>query len=209
MIKNIIFDLGGVLIVFDMDYFLRKRGVTDETDLKLIKDILFYKEKLWLPIDSGEWTEEKTAEEAEKLLPERLKAPVRDAILNWPKPQPELIPEMHEFVRQAYKKGYNLYILSNAPCSAHDYIHDLPDVEFIKDIIISADIKMAKPDPEIFRFALNKFNLQAEETLFIDDNMMNIKGAESVGITGALYRRKEGIPVTVEGLLSGEFGIHT
>lgn len=208
MIKNIIFDLGGVLIIFNMDYFLKKRGVTDEADLKLVRDILFYKEKIWLPIDSGEWTEEKAAEEAEKLLPERLKEPVRDAILNWNKPMPEIIPEMHEFIRQAYSDGYNLYILSNAPSSTNDYIYDVPDVDLMKGIIISADIKMAKPDPEIFKFALNKLGLKADETMFIDDNPMNIEGARSVGITGAVYRWKKGVPVTMEGLLSGEFRIN-
>lgn len=205
MIKNIIFDLGGVLIVFDMKYFLQKRGITDEADLKLILDLLFFKEKLWLPMDSGEWPPEKTVEETAKLLPKRLIAPVTDAILNWPKPQPEIIPEMHEFIKQAHREGYHLYILSNAPSSAHDYIHDVPDVDLMTGLIISADIKMAKPDPEIFRYALRKFGLKAEETMFIDDNPLNAKGAASIGITGVVYRRKPGVPVTMEGLLAGEF----
>lgn len=207
MIKNIIFDLGGVLIVFDMDRFLKERGVSDEADLELIKDILFYKEKLWLPIDSGEWTEEKAAEETVKLLPDRLKEPVRDVILNWTKPQPEIIPEMHEFVKKAHEEGYHLFLLSNAPRSAHDYLGDVPDVDLMEGILISADIGMTKPDPAIFRFALRKFGLEAGETMFIDDNLTNVKGAESVGITGALYRHREGVPVTMEGLLSGEFGV--
>lgn len=60
-----------------------------------------------------------------------------------------------------------------------------------RDIVVSGDERLVKPDPAIFRLALARFGVAAAETLFVDDNAANVAGAESVGIRGHHFRDAE------------------
>ena len=57
----------------------------------------------------------------------------------------------------------------------------------IDKIIVSGEVKQLKPNPEIFHTLLNTFNLKAEESLFIDDNVKNVEGAKAVGINAIRF----------------------
>ena len=82
------------------------------------------------------------------------------------------------------KQGYNLYILSNYSRYMLDGTKktEMPFLKYMDGVIFSCDVKQMKPDVEIYQTLLNRFNLKAEETLFIDDRAENCQGAEKAGI---------------------------
>ena len=82
-----------------------------------------------------------------------------------------------------------MYILSNFHKQAFNYVIEKFDFfNYFDGRIISADIGMIKPESEIYDHLLNKFNLKAEETLFIDDSKKNIKAALKKGIRVIHYK---------------------
>jgi putative hydrolase of the HAD superfamily len=80
-------------------------------------------------------------------------------------------------------KNYNLYILSNFHKKAFDYVSNKYDFfNYFDGRVISAAVKMIKPEAEIYDYLLKKFDLEAEETVFIDDSRKNIEAASAKGI---------------------------
>ena len=90
----------------------------------------------------------------------------------------------HESIELLYelkKKNYSCYILSNWSSETFEGMTD--EYNFLKDfdgMIISGDIKLVKPDKKIFEFAIEKFNLAPDETIFIDDRIENINSAQNL-----------------------------
>ena len=90
----------------------------------------------------------------------------------------------HESIELLYelkKKNYSCYILSN--WSSETFEGMTEEYNFLKDfdgMIISGDIKLVKPDKKIFEFAIEKFNLAPDETIFIDDRIENINSAQNL-----------------------------
>ena len=82
------------------------------------------------------------------------------------------------------EQGYNLYILSNYSRYMLDGTkqNEMPFLKYMDGVIFSCDVNQMKPDIEIYQTLLSKFNLKAEETLFIDDRAENCQGAEKAGI---------------------------
>ena len=92
--------------------------------------------------------------------------------------------------------GYGLYLLSNASYRQHDYWPLIPCSKFFDGTLISADVKLVKPQPEIYRLLFKKFSLKPEECFFVDDSPANVEGAHYCGMTGAVFN--DGVPA--EGL---------
>ena len=86
-----------------------------------------------------------------------------------------------------HDRGFRLYILSNAGLRFRTYEYKLPHPEYLSGILVSAEERMLKPDPQIFLRLCEKFSLKPEECLFIDDNAQNVHGAESTGMTGYCF----------------------
>ena len=82
------------------------------------------------------------------------------------------------------EQGHNLYILSNYSRYMLDGTkqNEMPFLKYMDGVIFSCDVNQMKPDIEIYQTLLSKFNLKAEETLFIDDRAENCQGAEKAGI---------------------------
>ena len=86
--------------------------------------------------------------------------------------------------------GYKTVLLSNAGNSFFErkvYTTYPEFKDLFDDIIISSNIKMIKPNPDIYLYTLEKINSKPEESIFIDDSQINIDGARDVGINGYLY----------------------
>jgi len=185
MIKNIIFDMGNVLINYSPLHFLEREGITDPYDIEIMMREVFKSEE-WIIADEGKIKVKDVDERCSKRLPERLQAIGHKLILTWYEPL-EPIPGMAEFVRRHKAEGMGLYVLSNAPDSMHLYCDRIPGTECMDGIVISSDIKMVKPHADIFNYVLDKYGLRAEECLFIDDIKENADGAEAVGIHGYVF----------------------
>lgn len=98
--------------------------------------------------------------------------------------------ELADIILKLKNKGFKTVLLSNANASFFErkiYTTYPEFKDLFDDIIISSDIKMVKPDPDIYLHTLNKINSKPEESLFIDDSKTNVDGAINIGINGYLY----------------------
>ena len=184
MIKNILFDMGQVLIRFDQKYFIKRLGIEDADLDLLLREV--YRSVEWVQMDRGTLREEDAFRSISKRLPERLHDAAWKLICMWDRPILE-IDGMYDLVAELKRKGYGIYLLSNASVRQHDYWPRIPASRFFDGKLISADVKVIKPQPEIYQLCLEKFNLKAEECFFIDDAPANIEGALCCGISGAVF----------------------
>ena len=202
MIRNIVFDMGNVMIYFSKGLFLDRAGLEGE-DRTLLGRVVFDSLE-WARLDRGSLRED----EAERLmcarLPERLHGYVHDFVYDWDKP---LMPvrDMAPLVRELKEKGYGIYLLSNAASRQHDYWPEIPGSECFDGTLISADELLVKPEREIYELFLKRFSLEADECVFIDDNTMNAEGAYRCGMHPNVFHddvgelrarlREKGVPV--------------
>lgn len=184
MIRNIVFDMGGVLIRFDRQLFIRRLGVAPEDETLLMNEV--FRSVEWAQMDRGSIAEEKAAEQICRRLPERLHDAAWKLVGMWDRPILE-IPGMYELVEELKENGYGIYLLSNASVRQHEYWPRVPASRFFDGTMISADEKVVKPQPEIYRLLLERFALKAEECFFIDDVNANVEGAVYCGLSGAVF----------------------
>ena len=92
-----------------------------------------------------------------------------------------------DVARALKARGYTLYLLSNASRRQHDYWPRVEASRYFDGTLISADVKLVKPQPEIYRLLLEKFGLKGEECFFVDDLPSNVEGAFYAGIPGAVF----------------------
>ena len=184
MIKNILFDMGNVLIRFDRNVFLNRLDISEAEKQLLLREVFLSVE--WVQMDRGILREET----AEPLMCQRLPQHLHDAVHQlascWD--QPMLPMEgMEALVAELREKGYKIYLLSNASLRQYDYWNRIPGWEHFHGKLISADVQVMKPHPDYYRLALEKFSLKPEECFFIDDVPANIEGALFCGIPGTVF----------------------
>lgn len=185
MIKNIVFDMGNVLIYFNRGIFLDKVGVTDPEDREiLLREIYLSLE--WSQMDRGSLTDAEAAAIMEKRVPDRLKHYVHALVEEWDRPVLP-IAGVEELVRELKGKGYGIYLLSNASFHQHDYWERVPAWECFDGTMISADEHLVKPQPEIYLRLCSKFSLVPGECVFIDDSTPNCEGAYYSGMAAVVF----------------------
>ncbi len=96
---------------------------------------------------------------------------------------------MHELVAKLDSRGVPLFSITNF---SHEFFPpfraEWPDLfDRFRNIVVSGDEKLLKPDAAIYRLALDRFGLKADEAIFIDDNAANVAGAEAMGIRSVLF----------------------
>ena len=185
MIKNIVFDMGEVLIHFNVRDFANRYDISEE-DKALLVNELFEGNADWALCDWGRYTEEEVAERACGRLPERLHEAAYGVACRWFDPV-DPVEGMEDVVRRLKAAGYRLYLLSNAGYKHREYWDSIPGSECFDGVIASAYEKLIKPQPEIYLLLLERFGLKAEECLFIDDRLVNLAGAELVGMKSLLF----------------------
>lgn len=190
MIRNIVFDMGQVLIRFDRDYFIERLGITGE-DKALLKRQVFLSLE-WARMDRGSMTDAEAAQSVCKRLPEHLHDAATKLVGMWDRP---ILPVegMYELVQELKENGYGIYLLSNASLRQHDYWPRIEASRFFDGTLVSADEGVVKPQPEIYRLLLERFHLKAEECFFIDDVPANIEGAFYCGIPGTVFHGDTGL----------------
>ena len=204
MIKNIVFDMGGVLIRFDPPYFISRLGITGEDAALLHREV--FRTVEWVKLDRGTLTEEEAVARMCSRLPGHLHDAAAQLVAMWDRP---ILPfeGMAELIAELKATGYGIYLLSNAFTRQHEYWPRVPGSEYFDDTLISADVKLIKPDHAIYHLMLEKFNLKGEECVFIDDLPTNIDAAVDCGINGVVFHgdaailrkdlRRLGVDVTV------------
>lgn len=137
-------------------------------------------------LDNGTLTEAGLEPIALSRLPERLHAVARSLIWEWFRPL-EPIPGMAALIAAFKARGCGIYLLSNASHMQPKYWPDIPGSGLFDGAVVSALEKRVKPEPEIFHILLDRYGLNAEDCVFIDDMQKNVDAAEAVGIKGIRF----------------------
>ena len=186
MIRNIIFDMGEVLIHFDRPFFLQRLGLQPEEETLLMRQV--FQSLEWARMDRGSMTDLEAAQSICQRVPAHLHEAVHKLVGMWDRP---ILPVegMYELVKELKEKGYRLLLLSNASIRQHEYWPRIPAHVFFDGKLISADVKLVKPQPEIYRLLCETFDVRPEECFFVDDSIQNIEGAFCCGIAGAVFHQ--------------------
>lgn len=185
MIRNIIFDMGNVLIKFVPSQIVEELGLTSKEDEELLLKTVFHSGE-WHQTDLGTMTELDLWNSVSQKLPKHLLSYAHDIILEWDKDLVP-VPGMEDFVRTCKEKGHKIYLLSNASLRQPLYFPRIPGNQYFDGTVISAILGICKPDRRIYEYLLFKYGLKAEECVFIDDLPANIEAANEVGIHGILF----------------------
>ena len=184
MIKNILFDMGNVLIRFEPKRYVKNAGLSESDQQLLLREL--YGSIDWVRLDRGTITEEEVYAHACARLPAELHAAAEYIIYHWNEP---IVPitGTADVVRELKARGYTLYLLSNAARRQHTYWHDIPGSECFSGTLISADVHLLKPEAAIYQALFDKFDLTASSCLFVDDFPPNIEAAENAGMQGIVF----------------------
>lgn len=185
MVKNIIFDLGNVVLKYDNLAYLKSK-IEDNDKIDKLRDIIFGGPE-WIMLDEGTITEETAIEQICRNNPE-LENDVRNVFDNWYSLL-EPIESTVEIISELKEKGYNLFFLSNFHDKAFQVVaKEYTFFRLFDGGVVSYREKMIKPNLEIYRKLLDGYNLKPEECIFIDDVNENIIAGEQVGIKGIHLR---------------------
>jgi putative hydrolase of the HAD superfamily len=181
MVKNIVFDLGNVLISFKPSEFFDKKNYPENIKAKILSDIFASKE--WGMLDNGEINTQEAIDGI--ALKSSLKKEEIALIFNL---RTELMFPLDQNVRllpELKKQGFRLYFLSNFPMDIFEEIKTgYYFFKYFDGGIISSEAKFSKPDNRIYEILLEKYSLIPEECLFIDDIEINVQAAEASGMKG-------------------------
>lgn len=180
-VKNLIFDVGGVLFDYRWKYMLMDYGVSEKEALRLGDEMFNDPDRLWHIFDLGTKTQEEIIEAYEKKYPADAK------VIRWFISHGEYMhvprPDVWEKIHALKGLGYGIYILSNYPEELFKKHTEYCDV--MKDLdgmMVSYMIRQAKPDSGIYIALMERYGLSAGECLFFDDREENVNGALAVGM---------------------------
>jgi HAD superfamily hydrolase (TIGR01509 family) len=184
-IRNIVFDLGNVLLKYDPKGYLESLGYPKDTVSDLMKLIFHGIE--WKLADQGLLSNDQLIEIYQLKAPQYYNE-INYVMRNWHQLM-VLMDESRDLFLEVLDKGYNVYILSNYPeYKFLDMWERTPIFSKAHGSVISYQIKLTKPSKEIYQHLLEKYDLKPEETIFLDDLQENINGAKKVGIHGIRFR---------------------
>lgn len=181
MIKNIVFDLGNVIIQWNPEHIVSQYTKDPIVQKELLDKI--FGSPYWLAFDEGSLTREEVISHIQKTTSFKYRSLIVEIVYYWYQHCP-MIEGMETIIQELKKQGYKIYLLSNTNIHFDEYKDTLPVMKYFDGFYISAKTKLVKPHPEIFLDFLKTFQLVASECLFIDDIYNNVLGAKQVGMAG-------------------------
>lgn len=186
-IKNIIFDLGDVILNIDVPVaslsFAKLSGKEQQEILRLFKE-----NDLFRKFETGHLDEAGFRNYIRELL---ISPDWTDEMIDtaWNSLLLDLPPERIELLKNL-RRNYRLFLLSNTSSIHITRVNKILEAatgikkldELFEKVFVSYEMGLMKPDPQIYQEVLDQAGLVAEETLFLDDNLDNIKGAQTLGI---------------------------
>lgn len=187
MIKNIVFDMGGVLIDFNPARSLKNHFVPEYREL--VNQNVF-RSKEWALMDKGTYSVEDALKIMCSRLPDSLHSEVRKMVLDREAEMPP-IDGMLPIVKKLKENGYRLYLLSNCPDWFTDFKKSVPAFTYFDGFIVSAFYNEVKPDEEIYKILFREFSLTPDECFFIDDTQANIETAKRLGMEAFCFADRD------------------
>jgi putative hydrolase of the HAD superfamily len=185
VVRNVIFDLGGVLLEWNPDDILSRFQPDSELRSRLKGDLFGHAD--WRMFDRGGLTESQVIDRMQVRI--GLARAELVAIVDAVRESLVEKPDTVKLIRALHQRGIALYCLSNMPASIYAHLrlrHAFWDV--FRGIVISGEVQMIKPEPEVFSHLLERFELRAEESVFVDDLPVNIEAARRVGLHTILFK---------------------
>jgi putative hydrolase of the HAD superfamily len=188
-LRAVVFDFGGVL--WDMRWDVareldRVHGLPRSSVFETL-----YRSEAWRDIERGTGDPEAWRHEAHRALEERAGRPLPPLHEEWRKSQAPIGPNV-ELV-MALRSDYKVSILSNADASLRQRLErEIGIHHLFDDIVCSAEVGMAKPEPAVFDLACGRLGLAPAECVFVDDHEPNVKAAQDLGMQGVLFRVDRG-----------------
>lgn len=197
MIKNLIFDVGEVLLGYRWLDMLTDHGIPKEQALFIGETI--FDDPLWEELDLGNRPLDAIVQDYLR------KYPAYKEALAWFLTHGEYMhvkrKDVWEKVHACKEKGYGIYLLSNY--SEILFRTHTKDADFMRDIdgmVVSYQVHKIKPDPAIYLHLLQKYHLKPETCLFFDDRTANTEAARKLGITAITVTSKDMLLAELEKL---------
>ena len=184
MIKNIVFDISYVLAPFRFKEYLAEKGFDKDMIKRIIKASAMT--SFWTEFEQG-------------------KLSYDEAMNGFISVDPDIADELHKaydscagimgkydytqgWIRSLKDAGYRLYCITNFTPAGYEQCYDcISFVEKFDGCVFSFREGVVKPDPQIYRILLERYDLKAEECVFIDDTEENVRGAEKLGFKGIVF----------------------
>lgn len=197
MIRNIIFDIGGVLLDYNPKTYLDKLDIKESRRNKL-NDVIFHDQR-WKDCLNGFIS---NSELIEQLVRENLEYKneielilSKDSLKYMLPPKQEVI----EYYKSLKRKGYKIFLCSNITKDTYNYIKDNFEIIQIADGgVFSCFENISKPNSEIYYRLIEKYNLEIEKSILIDDTKRNVMSANDIGLRGILFNNIEDIKEFLE-----------
>ena len=194
-VEKIIFDLGRVLVKFNVRNLFRKIITTEEEIDYFLQNICTWEWHIQQDLVQD------TSQVSAPLLQQFPK--YQEAIEAFYGRFLEMIEGTYEknvkLAMDLKQKGYPIYVLSNFPGDQYDkYEKHNSFLQIFDDKIISGHVGLAKPDAKIYQLAIDKFHLVPERSLFIDDKIENIEGAKQLGIQTIHLQNPDELPELIK-----------
>ena len=141
----------------------------------------------WPELDKGTIGYEEYVEHTVSAVPARLEETVRSFFRGWPD-LVSPIPDTAELIGELCGRNVPVYLLSNAPTYFADWASGCEMLRKFSGTVFSAPLKMAKPDPQIYRYLFETFSLKPEECFFIDDLEENVRAGRALGMDGIVFK---------------------
>ena len=199
MIRNIVFDISNVLTPFRFKEFLAEKGF----DAAMIKRIIKASAMTpyWTEFEKGKLTQDEAM----------------DAFISV---DPGIANELHKaydvcsgimgkydytegWIEMLKKAGYKLYCITNFTPAGYEQCYDcISFIEKFDGCVFSFKEGIVKPDPEIYNTLLRRYDLKAEECVFIDDTEENVLSAEKLGFAGIVFTGYEDAVARLDEIVS-------
>ncbi len=184
--QNLIFDFGNVLVRWEPQRVYLPYFGGDEAQYWYFWRHVCNPE-LRNRIDAGE--DQQQCINSQKALFPDYAAPLEMFITDWEDTLPGEMPGMKELLQQLKADPrYRIFGLTNWSMETFPLARKKFEIlQMIDNYVVSGDVKLVKPDPAIFRLALDRFGIRADETTFIDDNPDNVEAAKRLGMDGIVF----------------------
>ncbi|MCR5617564.1 MAG: HAD-IA family hydrolase [Clostridiales bacterium] len=185
MIKNVVLDMGNVLLDFNPEFVMDRFCSSDEEKAVIRRELFNGPE--WLMGDRGDIKDKDRFDMVKVRVPEKFHAALKACADNWDICMTPL-DHAKEFCEAVKRAGCGIYVLSNASDLFYVYFPKFLPLDFFNGVFVSSDHLMLKPDVEIYNAFLEEYGLKGDECLFVDDMEANVAGARAAGMNALQFK---------------------
>ncbi|KXU04982.1 HAD family hydrolase [Streptococcus oralis] len=181
-IKQIIFDMGNVLIEWDAKKIIAAIESDPKRQETLFQTIM--ESGIWEQQDSGELAIERASRLVKDQLDESYEPAIDKVFYRW-FDYVKVNTQLQDYAIRLKHQGYALYILSNTSEIYYQLVKEgkLPIAQVLSGKVLSFEENRMKPDPKIFRLLCERYGLDAKACLYVDDLQQNVLVAQSLGMS--------------------------